>query len=74
MYAGDHFPPHFHARFAEFIAQISIETGEIITGDLPKNKLRLVQAWNELHRDELMFNWGEVNKPNPDIKKVNPIQ
>ena len=30
------------------------ETGEILAGDLPRKQFRLVQAWIELHRDELM--------------------
>ncbi len=26
-------------------------------GDLPQAKLRLVQAWIEIHREELLANW-----------------
>lgn len=32
MYFGDHLPPHFHAEYAEFSAQISIrDLGRIFT-------------------------------------------
>jgi Domain of unknown function (DUF4160) len=44
MYFKDHFPPHFHAVYQNQEAQISIETGNIIAGDLPNRQTRLVQA------------------------------
>lgn len=49
--------PHVHAKYAEFEASLSIESGDVIGGDLPRKQLRLVQAWIELHRDELMADW-----------------
>ncbi len=48
---------HLHARYAEFEASIAIENGEILAGELPRKQLRLVQAWIELHRDELEADW-----------------
>ncbi|MGI8469080.1 MAG: DUF4160 domain-containing protein [Pyrinomonadaceae bacterium] len=48
---------HFHARYAEFQASISIETGEILAGEFPGKQLKLVQAWAEIHKDELTANW-----------------
>ncbi|QAU24633.1 DUF4160 domain-containing protein [Dyella sp. M7H15-1] len=52
-----HHAPHIHARYAEFEASVSISEGEILAGELPKKQLRLVQAWIELHRDELIADW-----------------
>lgn len=52
-----HSAPHFHARYAEFEASISIHDGEVLAGELPRKQLRLVQAWTELHRDELIADW-----------------
>ncbi len=49
-----HSLPHVHAKYAEFEASIDIADGEILSGELPRKQLRLVQAWIELHRDELM--------------------
>lgn len=49
--------PHIHARYAEFEASLDIMDGEILSGELPRKQLRLVQAWIELHRDELMADW-----------------
>ncbi len=74
MYLGDHVPPHFHAIYAEFEAQVNIETGEIVEGQMPRKQLRLVQAWCELHNEELMFNWSELHKQKPAFKKIIPLQ
>jgi len=48
------------------------ETGEIFAGDLPRKQFRLVQAWIELHRDELMADWKlAVSGENP--YKIAPL-
>lgn len=43
MYYRDHPPPHFHARYGEFEATFSIETGNIIEGNMPKRAASLVR-------------------------------
>jgi hypothetical protein len=52
-----HNSPHLHARYVEFEASIGIDDGEVLAGQLPRKQLRLVQAWIELHRDELLADW-----------------
>ena len=57
MYAFDnkqHHSPHFHVEYAEFTAVIAIADGEIMEGDLPRAKMKLVQAWLEIHREDLV--------------------
>ena len=49
--------PHIHARYAEFESSIGIADAEVLAGELPRKQLRLVQAWIELHREELMADW-----------------
>jgi len=53
-----HNKPHIHVRYSEFKASIAIETAEILDGEIPQRQLRLVQAWIEIHRDELMADWA----------------
>lgn len=36
----------------------NVVTGEIIEGSFPNKKKRLVQAWIEIHNDELMADWN----------------
>ena len=52
-----HKKPHIHVRYGEFKASFDIETIEILAGNLPTKQLRLVKAWMEIHKDELMANW-----------------
>lgn len=64
--------PHLHARYAEFEASIGLHDGEILAGELPRKQLRLVQAWIELHRDELMAN-GELTVNGEHPYKIDPL-
>ncbi len=53
MYFSDHNPPHFHARYSEYIAEIDINTLEIIKGKLPRRARVLALEWASEHRKEL---------------------
>jgi hypothetical protein len=57
FYFDDHPPPHFHARYAEFLVQIDMATLEIIKGSLPKPQLRSVQDWASPRRVALRAAW-----------------
>jgi len=72
MYYLDHNPPHIHVRYQNDKALISIE-GDIIEGTLPKKQLRLVQAWIELHRDEILANW-ELAQSKSELYKIDPLK
>jgi len=69
MYWDEHNPPHFHVEYADCKAVVLIQEGTISKGSLPARQLKLVLAWNELHRDELMQNWilSMENQPLLDI-------
>jgi hypothetical protein len=45
MYSNDHLPPHFHARYGEYEANIDVATGEPQAGDLPVRALRIIREW-----------------------------
>jgi len=64
--------PHIHAKYAEFEASIKIDDGEIVTGKLPRKQLRLVQAWIELHHDELIADW-ELALAGEQPYKIAPL-
>jgi len=61
-----------HAKYAEFEASIGIDDGEILAGQLPRKQLRLVQAWIELHRDELQADW-ELARSGEQPYKIDPL-
>ena len=53
----EHNPPHIHAIYQEVEAVFAISSGEIMAGELPSRQSRLVQAWIEIHREELIADW-----------------
>lgn len=70
---GEHNPPHFHVYYNEHTATFSIDSLELMEGDLPRRQVRLVQAWAELHQDELRADWHLVmNGEEPS--RIQPLQ
>ncbi len=49
--------PHIHAKFQGADASFSITDGSLLAGSLPVSKIRLVQAWIEIHHESLMADW-----------------
>ena len=62
IYPKDHLPPHLHAKSAEHEAMISIVTGDVLEGSLPRAKLRAVQGWLARHREEVAYVWREIRE------------
>ena len=63
-----HNRPHFHAYYQEHVAVFSVYPIELIAGSLPQRQRRLVEAWAELHEDELMRDWNLLlsgHRPSP---------
>jgi hypothetical protein len=46
--------PHIHVKYQDEEAVISILDGQLLEGTLKINKMKLVQAWIEIHFEELM--------------------
>jgi hypothetical protein len=55
-----HHRPHFHAYYQGATAVYGLDEIEIIGGGLPRRQQRFVEAWTELHRNELMANWDRL--------------
>ena len=72
MYFNEHNPPHFHVKYADFNAIITIEDG-IVTGSLPRLALNLVYDWLDLHIDELMENWRRLENCESFLK-IEPLK
>ncbi len=68
-----HNMPHIYAEYADDIATISIVDGLILAGSLPAAKMKLVQAWMEIHRDELMADWKLATAGEP-VFKIEPLR
>ena len=60
-------------KYQDDEAVISIPDGEILEGEIPRNKMKLVLAWIEIHRDELVADWDLASKgENP--YKIDPLK
>ena len=60
MYAeplAPHHRPHFHAYYQDAVAVYGLGPVELITGSLGLRQQRLVEAWAELHEEQLMQDW-----------------
>jgi hypothetical protein len=71
VYYGDHPPPHVHVRagrpgragMAE--ARFSIDSGELIDGDLPAVQASRVTSWCRRNREALRADWDRAQRGEP---------
>lgn len=68
-----HHSPHIHVKYQEQDVVLSIPDGEVLEGSLKPNKMKLVQAWIEIHKDELMADW-ELACRGETIFKIDPLK
>ena len=47
--------------------------GNVLEGDIPKGKMKLLQAWMEIHREELEANWTLLCDGEPAFK-IEPLK
>jgi hypothetical protein len=72
MYWAEHNPPHFHAEYNGFSAEIEIATLTVKTGKLPARILGLVVEWAELYQEELLQNWKTLQTTR-EYHKISPL-
>ena len=70
---GRHKQPHLHARYQDQEVVVSIPDGQVIDGGLPANKMKLLQAWIEIHREELLADW-ELAVSGETVFKIEPLR
>lgn len=73
MYFNDHNPPHFHAKYGDDEALISIKDFSIMEGQMPSRALGMVIEWAYLHQQELMDNWKKAIE-NQSLEKIEPLK
>ena len=70
---GPHHTPHFHAYFQDQVAVYDIDKIELLAGALPRRQERLVLAWAELHRQELIDAWRTLQQGRSPAK-IEPLK
>ena len=74
MEAGiEHNTAHFHAYYQGEAAVFSIDPVELIAGSISRRQQRFVEAWAELHQEELLKDWdllqsGHLPQPIEPLK------
>jgi hypothetical protein len=57
---GPHHLPHFHAYYQGDVGIYGVDPIERMEGSLPRPQERLVLAWAELHKEELISDWNAL--------------
>ena len=52
---------------------LSIPEDDVLEGELKSNKMKLVQAWIEIHQDELMADW-ELASSGEAVFRIDPLK
>ena len=53
---GKHNMPHVHVEYSGDEVVVALD-GTILEGSIPKAKMKLLEAWMEIHREDLDANW-----------------
>ncbi len=75
LYLGkkEHHPPHFHAYYQEYKATFDIHHCEVIEGNIPQKQVKLIEAWAELHKEDLLADWNLAQNGETPFK-IEPLK
>ena len=65
--------PHLHAEYGEHQVTVAIEDGAVLAGNLPTPKMKRVQAWVEIHKEDLLADWKLAVAGEP-VFKIEPLR
>ena len=68
-----HKKPHIHVKYQGNEVVLALPDGEILEGNIQNSRMKLVQAWIEIHRDELIADW-ELAANGQEIFKIDPLK
>lgn len=69
---GKHKVPHIHAEYSGDEVVVDFN-GNIIEGELPNSKMKLLVAWIEIHRDDLEANWKLLSDGEQNFR-IDPLK
>ena len=70
---NQHNLPHIHVKYQGQEVIVSIPEGEVLEGSIPPSKMKLLRAWVEIHRDELVADW-ELAVSGEQPYKIEPLR
>lgn len=69
---GKHNIPHIHAEYSGDEIVVALD-GTVLEGSFPKNKLKLLDAWMEIHREDLEANWKLLSNGEQSFR-IDPLK
>jgi len=68
-----HYLQHIHVQYNEYDAVYSINNTTLLEGKLPLKQHKLVVAWMEIHKEELIALW-KISQDDGEIFKIDPLK
>ena len=68
-----HSLPHIHVKYSGDEVVVSIPDANVLDGKIPAAKMKLLQAWVEIHKEELMADW-ELAVSGEQPYKIDPLK
>ncbi len=65
--------PHIHVKYKDDEVVVQIPEGTVLEGTIPNSKMKLLQAWIELHKEELVADW-ELASSGEQPYKIDPLR
>jgi desulfoferrodoxin (superoxide reductase-like protein) len=65
--------PHIHVKYQDDEVIVEVPSGEVLEGSIPNAKMKLLAAWIELHKDELLADW-ELAVSGQQPYKIDPLR
>lgn len=73
MYYKDHSPPHFHAIYGQYNAEVGIDPIVVLQGSLPRRVQSLVFEWAAMYQNELRENW-DLARREERLRHIPPLE
>lgn len=70
--SSKHNMPHIHAEYSGNEVVMDLD-GNVLEGELPKAKMKLLVAWVEIHREDLEANWKLLSN-GEQFFRIDPLK
>jgi len=70
--SSQHNKPHIHVEYSGEEVAVALD-GEVLEGAIPKGKMKLLDAWMELHREDLEANW-KILSCGDQFFRIDPLK
>ena len=69
---GRHKMPHIHAEYSGDEVVVALD-GTVLEGEIPKAKMKLLDAWMVIHQEDLEANWKLLSS-GEQFFRVDPLK